>query len=202
MRYEVYCHGRRFLDPTSYPDGRESDEFDEHSIHFGCVARRTNSVVGTIRLVARSALGFPLSSHCKFDESALPESTCEISRLAVSKEYRRRADDDAFGVPSAVFEDDALANRNRRRRPEIVLGLYKVMYQESKRRGVNAWIAAMESSLVRLLWRYSFTFDAIGPEVDYYGPVVPYLARIDEIEKTVRARQPQLYAEFNEGALE
>lgn len=196
LRYEVYCLNRGFLDSGDYPDGRELDEFDPHSIHFACVARLTDEVVGTIRLVARSELGYPLSSHCDVDYSALPPETYEISRLAVSKQYRRRADDDAFGVPHSAFEDASLRTFNRRRRPEIVLGLYKAMYQESKRRGITAWIAAMEHSLSRLLGRLSFEFHPIGPEVDYYGPVTPYVAYISEIETAVRSQRPEIYDEF------
>lgn len=195
LRYEVYCVERGFLDPADYAQGEESDYFDPYAVHFAAVARNSGQVVGTIRLVARTPQGFPLSSHCDVDLDALPPKTMEISRLAVSRTYRRRQDDGEYGISLNYIQspDDP---QERRRRPEIVLGLYKCMYRESKALQVDAWLAAMEPSLARLLGRFSFSFVAIGPEVDYYGPVTPYLARIDQMEKIVRHTRPMLYAEF------
>jgi N-acyl amino acid synthase of PEP-CTERM/exosortase system len=200
LRYEVYCRERGFLNPDDYPDGIERDEFDTNAIHFACLSRRSEAVVGTIRLVAPVDGRFPLSSHCSVNPALLPPNTMEISRLAVSRQYRRRADDNEYGLSQAYLAHDPESNE-RRRRPEIVLGLYKIMYRESKRIGVRAWLAAMEHSLARLLSRFSFHFEAVGPEVDYYGPVTPYLARIDAVEKIVSAVQPALYAEFTDSVI-
>lgn len=198
LRHEVYCLERGFLAADEYPDGREIDEYDPHSLHFGAF-NRNDFMVGTIRLVGESNEGYPLQSHCELDLDAFPPNTAEISRLAVSKTYRRRADDDIHGISRSHLTRSEDDSDDRRRRPEIVLGLYRAMYQESKRRGIEFWLAAMERSLVRLLWRYSFTFEAVGPEVDYYGPVTPYLARISDIERNVLAYRPSLYREFTAG---
>lgn len=195
LRYEVYCIERGFLDPAAYSEGEEADYFDPYAVHFAAVARNSGQVVGTIRLVGRTPRGFPLSSHCNVDLDTLPANTMEISRLAVSRTYRRRQDDGEYGI-SLNYIQAPDEPQERRRRPEIVLGLYKCMYRESKTLGVNAWLAAMEPSLARLLSRFSFSFIAIGPEVDYYGPVTPYLARIDQMEHIVRTTRPMLYAEF------
>lgn len=203
LRYQVYCHERGFLSPDHYPDGMETDRFDSESLHFGAF-NWEGQMVGTVRLVSPARRDFPLLDHCFVDPAILPpvlfaelqtEPVAEISRLAVSKLYRRRAGDGLYGL--AVVEDnDAIG---RRQRPEIVLGLYKVMYQESKRQGIRFWYAAMESSLWRLLARFAFEFRTIGPEVDYYGPVTPYLADISEIERLVYQRRPEIFREFTEG---
>jgi len=73
------------------------------------------------------------------------------------------------------------------------------MYQFSKRQGLTHWLAAMEKTLLRLLHRYQFGFKPIGPEVDYYGPVTPYLAEIAQMEEGVRQRHPELFAQFAQG---
>ncbi len=195
LRYQVYCVERGFLNPADYNDELESDEFDGNSLHFGAVSVH-GPLIGTIRLVREGAKAFPLAQHCNIDLSSLPPRTAEISRLAVSKTYRRRVDDDIYGISPDALSDRDPGGLQRRRRPEIVLGLYKIMYQESKRQGIDYWLAAMERSLVRLLWRYSFTFEPIGPEVDYYGPVTPYIAKISDIETNVKALRPSLYKEF------
>jgi N-acyl amino acid synthase of PEP-CTERM/exosortase system len=198
LRFDVYCTERAFLSRQDYPTGREIDDFDPHSLHFSAF-NRVGDTVGTIRLVQPSALGFPLLQHCQLHDEVIPKEIVEISRLAVSKNYRRRVEDDIYGItPEQIMLPDPRPEE-RRRRPEIVLGLYKIIYQESKRRGITHWLAAMERSLVRLLWRYGFSFEAIGPEVDYYGPVTPYITNISEIERDVLAIRPSIFKEFNEG---
>lgn len=209
LRYEVYCNEQHFLAPEDYPSGLEIDAFDDDAIHVGAI-NREGGLVGTVRLVLPSARGFPFYEHCElfgeYKDLAKPDnpilqSTAEISRLAVSKSYRRRANDGLYDLSSPEdietgCESEAL---HRRRRPEIILGLYKAMYQASKRRGITHWFAAMEKTLLRLLYRYQFGFIPIGPEVDYYGPVTAYLAEIAHIENGIRRRCPDMFAEFIQG---
>lgn len=211
LRFEVYCNEQHFLAPDDYPSGLEIDPYDDHAIHVGAI-NREGVLVGTLRLVLPSDLGFPLFEHCRvFGEynhlsdpaNPAPLPMVEISRLAVSKSYRRRANDGLYGDSGA---GDNMTPRHeggetprRRSRPELVLGLYRTMYQYSKREGIAYWLAAMEKTLLRLLHRYQFGFRPIGPEVDYYGPVTPYLAEIAEMEKGVRQRHPDLFAEFAQG---
>lgn len=211
LRYEVYCNEQHFLAPEGYPSRLEIDSYDEHAIHVGAI-NREGVLVGTLRLVLPSAQGFPLFEHCSlFGEfnyltdlsNPAPLSAVEISRLAVSRSYRRRANDGLYGIAEAD-DNMTLQQRNgeaprRRSRPELVLGLYRTMYQYSKRQGITHWLAAMEKTLLRLLHRYQFGFKPIGPEVDYYGPVTPYLAEIAEMEEGVQQRHSELFEEFAQG---
>lgn len=51
----------------------------------------------------------------------------------------------------------------------------------------------MDRSLWRLLNFQGIQFKAIGPEVDYYGPVSPYLANIAHLEAYVKANNVDLW---------
>ncbi len=211
LRYKIYCEETGFLREEDYPDKREEDVFDDFAIHVGAV-NKVGLLVGTVRMVLPSRFGFPLVEHCEFfdeyksldlHENPLFINVAEISRLALVKSYRRRSGDGLFGTSDNTNETSAMKiNKGiieRRHRPEIVLGLYKTLYQESKRRGITAWFAAMEKTLLRLLHRYEFGFKPIGPEVDYYGPVTPYLAKIADLELGVRQKYPDLFLTFAEG---
>lgn len=211
LRYEVYCQERHFLAPENYPQKLESDSYDSRAIHVG-VINKAGALAGSVRLVLPSAQGFPLLKHCKLfreyqylsDPDKWAElSLAEISRLAVSKNYRRRKNDGFYDLASkednsvpVKAEDEAM---HRRHKPEIIFGLYKVLYQASKRQGITHWFAAMEKPLLRLLHRYNFDFKPIGPELDYYGPVAPYFAEIAEMEKNVHRRHPEILADFIDG---
>jgi N-acyl amino acid synthase of PEP-CTERM/exosortase system len=217
LRYEVYCKERHFLPAESYPSKLEIDHYDNHSIHIGGT-NQDGLMIGSVRLVLPSSIGFPLFEHCELFpqyrhlcEKKAQQTSAEISRLAISKRYRRRLNDGLYGLEyrgdfiNTGFGGgvDVLRVRDesteRRNKPEIILGLYKTMYQASKRQGITHWFVAMEKTLLRLLHRFHFEFTAIGPELDYYGPVVPYIAVVSEIEEIVYRHNPDMFLEFIEG---
>ncbi len=204
LRYQVYCCERNFLPKDDFPSGQEEDRYDASSLHFAAFSM-SDEMVGTVRLVRPGDMDLPLFSFCNLFDGVLPldftdDNVAEISRLAVSKSYRRRVEDGLYGLANAEDpKPKKIDARLRRSRPEIVLGLYKAMYQESKRQGIKYWLAAMEDSLETLLSRFCFEFQPAGPEVDYYGSVTPFFADISKIEKAVYQLRPELFREFVDG---
>ena len=203
LRYQVYCHEAHFLDPDDYSDGLESDEFDAVSEHFLARNPDTNdAVVGTVRLVKWSDyLAFPTVRHFKSLLKQLNRlefplgSTAEISRLCITKQYRRRTMDGLLGVGSYAEGSD-----NRRKFPVVLLELFRNMYTASKGvLGITHWIATFEDSLYRLLQRYGVHFNLLIPEeIDYYGKVKIYGASLSHLEEEMKKRRPDLYAFFCE----
>ena len=203
LRFQVYCRERGFLPEAAYPDERESDAYDARASHFGGFYR-DGSFAGTVRLVHGTLDTLPLQSKCVVDPATLPADiavarVAEISRLAVSKAFRRRVTDGILPGLEDGAERQAAHPQRRRNCPELVLGLYKILYHETKRQRIDYWFAAMESPLAKLLNRFHFEFRPIGPEIDYYGPVRPYLLDIAECEQAVHARCPGTFARFVEG---
>jgi N-acyl-L-homoserine lactone synthetase len=178
LRYQVYCVERGFLDAEDYPDQRERDEFDRHSLHLG-VVDANGSLVATARLVKVNVAGLPLFRHCRIypRESELFQETtrvAEISRLCVSRELRKRRD--ISGV-------------------SVAINLYRAIYQASKRNGFTHWLVATEPSLQRLLASLKVPFREVGPRTDYYGPVAPYLVNLSKWDQTILSRsQPALHS--------
>ena len=171
LRYEVYCLDCGFEDPSEYPDGLEQDLYDSQSVHF-IAYHPSHGIVGTVRLVLDSPLGFPLERYCQLgDETKKLQrpKLAEISRLAVKRAWRSSA---------------------------ITLGLLKILYQESKRLGLKYWVAAMEKKLERLLRRFSLIFREIGAVVNYHGPRIPFLGVINSLEYTLATREPGIYEFF------
>jgi N-acyl amino acid synthase of PEP-CTERM/exosortase system len=211
VRYEVFCQECRFLPATDYPDGLEIDKFDQHSIHFAAFA--DGNVIGTCRMVRNSELGYPLNEHCKvisINEAELPgNGLIEVSRLALRKSFRKRQEDGIYGIESYLKKSeggilpDNPAERNdqerKRHRPVVILGLYRAMYHETCRVGFTHWYAAMEKKLWYNLQAFHFTFQEIGPEVDYYGAVTPYLGVIEQLEKEVSGKSPELWSYLLDG---
>lgn len=199
LRYRVYCHDKKFLDPADYPDGIETDKYDDHSMHFAAISEN-GEVVGTGRLVLYSDLGFPFEEHCEHlkicPDNFTKTKATEVSRLAVSKQFQRGAEamHTDKGLLSNAKTDESSCH------PMIAFGLIKAGYQESKRIGLTHWFSAMEKRLWYCLKKfYAFNFNAIGPEMDYYGPVTPYMSSVVEVEKYILKTKPIIMQDLLNG---
>jgi N-acyl amino acid synthase of PEP-CTERM/exosortase system len=120
--------------------------------------------------------------------------------------YRRRVGDTRAGVAKDFLIGGAYRLHEERPKwerrnssPQILMGLYREMYQYSIEANIRYWYAAMERSLLRALARFQFVFRPIGMETNYYGPVTPYVADLRELEQRLGASNPDLLAWFRAG---
>lgn len=100
LRYLIYCElslekgGIQSLPQERYPDGLERDPWDEVAIAFGAFA--DDKLVGQVRVVSDSALGFVMEAPDENGVSFLPprwlnrKLTVEASRMVVHPAYRRQ----------------------------------------------------------------------------------------------------------------
>jgi N-acyl amino acid synthase of PEP-CTERM/exosortase system len=209
LRYEVYCLECEFLAAKDFEEALETDEFDDCSTHFATYAE-DRTMVGTVRLVQpKEGRAYPFEGHCKpFDEFAMPprEGAAEISRLVVRKTYRRRRGDSMQGVSKEFLEKGSTAaiaprtisSEQRGNSPLLLLGMYREMYRYSRANGIRYWYAAMERSLARSLDKMGFKFVPIGPQVNYYGPVTPYMVDLNDLETRLQRENKFLAAWFND----
>lgn len=175
LRYRVYCEEKGFFTPEDYPNGLESDEFDDRSVHFAAFDQN-GEVAGSVRLVCHGTDGgFPYQQHCPvFAGVALPfhGAAGEVSRLVLSRGHR---------IPPGGGNTGT-----------VIMSVYREMYRYSLEHGVHYWYAAMERSLVRMMGRIGVEYERIGPEVDYYGPVAPYLLELAELQRRLARVNPTL----------
>ncbi len=208
LRYQVYCKEKEFERPEDTSIELESDEFDEHSAHSLLFSRRTDSVVGTVRLIlpkpGRPDALFPIEQHCgnyfdktKCDISSLPrDSLAEISRFAISKEFKKRLMDDKNTWGSDLLSAEQardMAEMEQRIIPHITLGLFVAIVHMSAKHGITHWYAVMEPALRRLLKRFSIDFTAIGPMIDYHGKRQPCVAAVGEVLAKMEANCPDVW---------
>jgi N-acyl amino acid synthase of PEP-CTERM/exosortase system len=201
LRYKVYVEEWGFEKKEDHPDGIEKDEFDNHSVHFAVRRKGGEQIIGTVRMIINSGKGFPIEKHCRIDRdlSVLDKDRFgEISRLAISKDYRKRATDSVYfnGKTLEEAEIDSIFGGNRKMGNDIVLGLYKCIYQESLERGNQYILAVMARGLYLLLKRVGILFEPIGPAQYYHGLRAPYLGKIDTMLQELTTRNPALYSEF------
>ena len=118
----------------------------------------------------------------------------------MSKNFRKRKEDGHFGVESYIKKSEggilpdkgpATDEQQKRKRPAIVLGLYKILYHASKRMGITHWYMITEEKLFYTLKKYGFMFYQIGEPVNYHGIRVPYLGIILDIEQKLAKEKPE-----------
>lgn len=219
LRYQIYIEEFGFEKAEDHPNGLEIDPYDAHAVHLAALDN-AHQIVGTARLVLHSDKGFPIEHATTLQQTVSPsvlDRTAEVSRLALSAQYRRRTEDGQHGVESylPVSEGGSLSdsgelggslsdsgelqpNSQRRRRPLIVLGLYKLIWQTSKRLGLTHWYMISEKKLWTALFRFGLLFRQIGEPVDYHGLRIPYMISLAEFENHLCQHNPSLYQMFLE----
>ena len=227
LRYKIYCLELGFEKPENYENGILKDIYDDSAVNFAA-KDYSNKIVGAIRLILYSDLGFPIEKYCDldFNQDEIPRGKiAEISRLAIHRDFRKRAEDKYIYGPdeerrsigsfnfssnysnSRRFEDKHRYKNNTsrtgasqtegRKKHEIIIELYKAVYLESKRRQLSSWYAVMTKGIVNLLDKFGLKFNAIGDPVDYHGIRTPYFGEINKIEQEMSNIDPELYNEFS-----
>lgn len=201
LRYQVYCLETGFEDPTKCPNQLEKDAFDKHSAHALLRHKHTGIFAGTVRLVLpREGLKncFPIHNLVRdpffFDEKRFPPmSIAEISRFAISKEFRKRLGE--YHSPSAASEHQMLVLKREEQRiiPHIILGLFIGMIKMSAEKGIKHWFCVMEPALIRLLSRYGLYFTPCAPKVNYHGIRQPCYAHIEEFLERAHKERPDVW---------
>ena len=192
LRYQVYCIERKFEDPAEQRGGLETDQFDRHAVHSLLFHRSCDEAIGTARLILPEARpnSLPiqqlLKNHGLNAADYFPsEVTAEISRFAVSKEFRRRD----FG-PEAPLSAEA----ERERRSYLTcLGLVQILLRQSIDLGVEYWGAVMEPQLLRWLAMLGICFEPIGPMVSHHGLRQPSYCHLPTMLRELARTKPEFW---------
>lgn len=189
LRYEIYVEECKFIHKDDCFEGRETDKFDPHSIHFAALDQNED-LVGAIRVVTDSPFGFPLEEKADYP---LPlekhkfsrMNTGEISRLVISRKYRAGIWSKNRKTFVRGHFRDGLKEFKSKISP-ILFGLYDIGYRACRERDIAYWIAAMEHSLLRLVKESGFIFYTLGAPIEYYGKVFPCISLLEEIEENLQ----------------
>jgi len=207
LRYQVYCIENAFEPVAENPGERETDRYDPQSVHSLLVHHPTGTVVGTTRLILPrvndSAIPLPVETLCPADLLAgfahrIPaERAAELSRFAVAKEFRRRAEDKE-SVAGGLSPTDA--ENPRRVIPHISLGLMQSVLAMATEHGITHIYAVMEPALLRMLRHLGIYFENIGPPVEYHGRRQPCFCEIDQILATTWEQRPDVWEVLTDNA--
>ena len=190
LRYKVYCTENSYERPGK--TDLEIDEFDQRSAHSLLYDRRNEIFIGTVRIILPSAdpeeQPFPfqrLTSNRLLSGRgrANLRTAAEISRFAISKEYRRRTHE---ALKNSIRQHPSLMRY-------ITLGLLRAIIQMSMKHGITDWYAIMEPSLLRTLSGFGIYFMPIGPLVEHHGMRQPCHSGLHTLLEKVRKHREDVW---------
>lgn len=176
LRYQVYCEEKKWLSPTSFPEGYESDEYDKDAIHLMCM-NSDFELVATMRLLPKNNFNqLPYTKH-----------------PGLWEKYK--------DIPNAV-ELSRFVIRSDKNRVQIAKGLFRAVYQQAKFRELLNWIFISEPSMIRYLLRFGYAFDPIGVPAKHFGGfIMPALCNIPKTEESWVRKNPGLLKFHNQEQL-
>jgi len=205
IRYRVYCQEFRYEPENTALGQRETDDFDDQSIH--CLIRHIPSGMpaGCIRVVTVDDESLmPMERFCSesFDPArASPlmadrEDICEVSRLAVDPAFRRRSGEHVtrFGDPRGLDVSTA----GSRVFSLISVAAFLCATAVSDLIGRRHCFAMMEPFLPRMLARAGIIAEKIGAEIEYHGARAPYCMRTDDVIDNLGDDLRGLYAHIHQ----
>lgn len=210
LRYQVYVVETGFERAEDHPNGLERDVYDARSDHFLLRHRRSGLFAATVRVIlpdpAAVMEAFPLERHCPlYPDQAITDPASrlklgEVSRFAVSKEFKRRLGE--AGTSTGLHDNDsqtALDLDERRILPHISIGLFALWTRLMHMHGLTLCYGVMEPALHRLISRFGLIFHPIGPQVEYHGQRIPCLGDMHEILPNVKRLAPPLWDLMTDG---
>lgn len=207
LRHQVYCLETGFENEEDCQIERdehgksvylEVDEFDERASHCLIRHKRTGTFAATVRLILPVAENlespFPIELNASLTDPVTDPSIRtrlgEISRFAVSKDFKRRRGEAGTlaGVTDATeihFERD-----ERRVLPHITVSLFAAIFRMALTHQITHMYAVMEPSLLRLLNGFGIQFNTIGPDVEYHGLRRPCLGVVEDMLTGIQNKSP------------
>lgn len=195
LRYQVYCRENGFIDPAMTKSELERDIYDRHALHALLMHRPSGRPVGTVRVILprldHPERSFPLQNVCDhpllYDPERL-QRTCEISRLCMTKAFRKRPDDSAL-LPAYTEADwekppkskDQQVVYFRRMIPYAPLGLLMGAFEMALDNGITDCFCVMDSTQLYAMGRIGLDCEFLGSPIEFFGEQQPVLMNIRNV---------------------
>jgi len=182
-RHHVYCEEMQFEETNT--ERQEVDQYDEFSVNCYIKHLPTGKCAGTIRLVLPNNVkqSLPLDQFLP-DEHEVKSATscnrkvrtiCEISRLAIPKEFRLRQLKSNIVAPEKLADSPYSATDfNLNHFPYLSIALYFMIASIGIKENVKHAYVLMEPKLARRLKMFGINFEQVGEAINHNGLRAPY----------------------------
>lgn len=165
VRYQIFVEEKHWIEPT--PLKIEFDDFDHFSRHL-LVVNDNHEVIGTVRMIDDSPLGFPYEKVASLPSAVSRDQLYEVSRLSVLESERGQ-------------------------RSLILVGLCRAVWRIATRHSKTHWCAVVDRPVARLLKTLGFEFVYQGMDAFHLGslstPLICSMSNSREVLFSPRATQ-------------
>lgn len=206
-RHKVYCEEMKFEQTRA--SSLEVDKYDERAVNCYIKHLPTGECAGTIRLVLPQHGISALPLEDKFSDafscsSLLPSSlvsdgVCEISRLAIPREFRVRQFKTKV-LPSeklARVKKDNTIEFNIEQLPYLSIALYLMATSVCLHLNMSHAYVLMEPKLARRMKAFGINFNEVGQAINFRGQRVPYRVSpstlVSELSTTLKRFQKEIH---------
>jgi len=197
IRYHVYCVERGYEDPEAYPNGEESDLWDDDAVQFVVRERVSGRCVGAIRLILPRAIDFPVETlGCLSPVASLNlrrRQLGELSRVCIIRSPQSWMYQGAF--------TQGLGHVPKNRELEVLIGLVRAVTVYGLQRGIERCYVLITDAFARLLGRLGLVLEPAGEPVDHRGLRSPYLYILRDSVASASARNESLREFFARDAM-
>ena len=200
IRYQVYCEELEYEPKENFPDGMEIDIYDQKSIHYLLKHNSTESYAGCVRVVLPEKqqcreLQFPWQQVITENDHTInnQDNICEISRLAVKSQFRKRQGEQNSATGQVLFPPDSTG---KRRFPIIAVSLYWTSICLALQMNLNI-LAIMEPRLARHLKRFGIASTLSSNLFEYHGKRGLFLIEPKEIINSLDPDIKNLFSLLN-----
>jgi len=200
IRHSVYCEDLQF--ESSRPDGFETDEYDDHSLHLLIRSIHNNAFIGCTRII-RPPLNsddkrLPFEKICTqtldrstVDPTKLPANKIgEVSRLAIIGSFRRRKGEARSSL--SISEED-FENKPAPRFPYISLGLYYGTIELARMHNIEILFMLTEERLANHFNKLGSKLEFIGEPIEHHGVRFPSMIIINHLINNLKPIIRPLY---------
>ncbi len=190
IRHEVYCEEMSVYDKSE--DHLETDACDEHALQALVQHIPSGKHAGTVRVVYSGHPGqrLPIERNCLHSISSSEvspgdfprETICEISRLAIRREFRRNR----RGLDHGAVANVRWGNQEMRSFAQIASGLFAMAIAMTEHYGLEHCFVMMNPVLARRLEWLGIELRQIGEVIKHHGDRAPYYLNSETICENLR----------------
>jgi len=165
LRYLIYVKENAWEPPNE--TGMEIDEYDKKSTIF-MIKDRNEVVIAAARFIPADKCQLPLEMHYDADITQggkyKRENIVEISRFCIARECRRRVDDLQYKETEAKLDTEReMKNKfTVERAPNLLIGLWRIMYQYANVHKKKYWYMVTERRLANSLINSGLPLEKFG----------------------------------------
>jgi N-acyl amino acid synthase of PEP-CTERM/exosortase system len=204
IRHDVFCQELGLFDMQA--DGLEIDSYDAYSEQCLIQHRGSQDYTSVVRLIEPNSvddfLPFEtIAADFITDQSLAPHNferstIAEISRIAISPQYRRRTIDQFEGSSQAAINQSVYCEEELRCFPFISVGLYLAAAARLINGGRDHAYFMIEPFMARSLRFVGVPVQCIGNEFEYVGKRRPYYVSNECFTKKIKPSLKHMFDEF------